>query len=86
MLRFHQHVAVFGVVPVPSMSRRASCVPVSLWHRVHLGASPARLWCLAVQVAGIKETAKEIKGKLLTVTVASTNDRVLSYFGIEKSA
>ena len=39
----------------------------------------------APEFEGIKETAKEIKGKLLTVTVASTNERVLSYFGIEKS-
>ena len=39
----------------------------------------------APEFEGIKEPAKEIKGKLLTVTVASTNERVLSYFGIEKS-
>ena len=38
------------------------------------------------ELDGVKEVAKEIKGKLLAVTVASSNDRVLNYFGIEKSA
>ena len=39
----------------------------------------------AEELAGVKEVAKEVKGKLLAVTVASSNDRVLNYFGIEKS-
>jgi len=38
----------------------------------------------STEYAGVKEAAKEIKGKLLTVTVASSNDRVLNYFGITK--
>jgi len=38
----------------------------------------------SAELAGVKEAAKAIKGKMLAVTVASTNDRVLSYFGITK--
>jgi hypothetical protein len=37
-------------------------------------------------VAGLTDVAKEIKGKLLTVSVDSGNDRVLGYFGITKGA
>ena len=40
----------------------------------------------SAELAGVKEAAKAIKGKMLAVTVASTNDRVLSYFGITKGA